>query len=120
MQSLIFSKFNPSEFILLTNGIKLNRLISLTKRNFFLSPTEANKTALSRFQLKSQAFFQIRRLNSTETSKPVEPKKKSKFKTFYTQYGPLFVVVHLTTVVITLYAFFTISKQFVVYSLKYF
>lgn len=38
-------------------------------------------------------------------------KKESKFKQFYTQYGPLFIVVHLTTVVLWIYTFFLISKQ---------
>ncbi len=118
MQCLTLSKAKPLELLLLAKGIKLNRLICLPRRNFFLSLTESNRIILSRFQLKKQDFFQIRRLNSTEPSKSVEPKKQSKFKTFYTQYGPLFVVVHLTTVVITLYAFFTISKQLVFFNLN--
>jgi len=42
-----------------------------------------------------------------------KPKKQSKFKQFYSQYGPLFLVVHLTTVVLWIYFFFIISKQYV-------
>lgn len=38
-------------------------------------------------------------------------KKQSKFKQLYTQYGPLFLVVHLTTVVMWIYFFFIVSKQ---------
>ncbi|CAF0830075.1 unnamed protein product [Brachionus calyciflorus] len=40
-----------------------------------------------------------------------QPKKMSKFKQFYTQYGPIFLVVHLITVVLWIYGFFLISKQ---------
>jgi hypothetical protein len=39
------------------------------------------------------------------------PKKMSKFKQLYTQYGPLFIVIHLTTVVMWIYGFFLLSKQ---------
>lgn len=42
-----------------------------------------------------------------------KPKKQSKFKQFYSQYGPLFLVVHLTTVVMWIYFFFLVSKQYV-------
>ena len=38
-------------------------------------------------------------------------KKPSKFKQFYSQYGPLFIVIHLTTVVLWIYGFFLLSKQ---------
>lgn len=40
-----------------------------------------------------------------------DKKKPTKFKQLYTQYGPLFVVVHLITVVMWIYGFFLISKQ---------
>jgi hypothetical protein len=39
------------------------------------------------------------------------PKKQSKFRQFYAQYGPTFLVVHLTTVVMWIYLFYVISKQ---------
>lgn len=42
-----------------------------------------------------------------------EKKKMSKFKQLYTQYGPTFLVVHLITVVLWIYGFFLISKQYV-------
>ena len=50
---------------------------------------------------------------SSEQKENTEPKKKpSKFKIFYTQYGPIFLVVHFTTVVMWIYGFFLISKQY--------
>jgi len=51
--------------------------------------------------------------NKTEKEKKDE-KKPSKFKQLYSQYGPLFVVVHLITVVMWIYGFFLISKQLVI------
>jgi len=39
-------------------------------------------------------------------------KKISTFKKLYSQYGPLFIVVHLITVVLWIYGFFLISKQY--------
>jgi hypothetical protein len=51
--------------------------------------------------------------NNIEKVKKDE-KKPSKFKQLYSQYGPLFVVVHLITVVMWIYGFFLISKQLVI------
>jgi hypothetical protein len=50
----------------------------------------------------------------TEGKKIEEPqvKKMSTFKKLYSQYGPLFIVVHLITVVLWIYGFFLISKQY--------
>lgn len=50
----------------------------------------------------------------TTQNEDKKPKKQSKFKQFYSQYGPLFLVVHLTTVVMWIYFFFLISKQCVI------
>lgn len=49
--------------------------------------------------------------NVVESSKEKDSKKQSKFKQFYSQYGPLFIVVHLTTVVLWIYFFYIVSKQ---------
>jgi hypothetical protein len=49
--------------------------------------------------------------NASSKASAQAPKKVSKFKALYTQYGPLFVVVHLTTVVLWIYGFFLLSKQ---------
>lgn len=49
-----------------------------------------------------------------EENEAEKPKKQSKFKQFYSQYGPLFLVVHFTTVVLWIYFFFLISKQYVI------
>ena len=69
----------------------------------------------SRFLLISDTNIYTRRLLTTESMAPKESgdKKKppSKFKQFYSQYGPMFLVVHLTTVVMWIYGFFLISKQ---------
>jgi hypothetical protein len=54
--------------------------------------------------------------NETKEEKKEPAKKTSKFKQFYSQYGPLFLVVHLTTVVMWIYGFFLISKQYVLCS----
>ena len=58
----------------------------------------------------------MKRFNSSESKgigeqQEVAKKRPSKFKQFYSQYGPLFVVIHLTTVVLWIYCFFLISKQ---------
>ncbi len=54
--------------------------------------------------------------NSEQTKK--DEKKPSKFKQLYSQYGPLFVVVHLITVIMWIYGFFLISKQSVFFKVN--
>lgn len=49
--------------------------------------------------------------DSKETKSEQAPKKMSKFKQFYTQYGPTFLIIHMITVVLWIYGFFLISKQ---------
>jgi hypothetical protein len=46
-----------------------------------------------------------------ENGDKAPPKKMSKFKQLYTQYGPIFIVIHLTTVIMWIYGFFQLSKQ---------
>jgi hypothetical protein len=50
--------------------------------------------------------------NNNSNKEQKTEKKQSKFKLLVTQYGPLFIVVHLTTVVLWIYGFFLISKQY--------
>ena len=52
-------------------------------------------------------------IKTDKSDNPQPVKKPSKFKQFYSQYGPIFVVVHLITVVLWIYGFFLISKQLV-------
>ena len=49
--------------------------------------------------------------DSEKMSGEEKGKKPSKFKVFYRQYGPSFLVIHMSTVVAILYVFFLISKQ---------
>ena len=62
------------------------------------------------FHTNSVLFEMVNDKNSIkETVKST--KKQSKFRQFYAQYGPTFLVVHLTTVVMWIYLFYVISKQ---------
>ena len=64
-------------------------------------------------ETRKENFLLVSNYKMTIESKDKEvPKKKqSKFKMFYQQYGPSFLVIHLTTVVAWIYLFFLISKQ---------
>jgi hypothetical protein len=61
------------------------------------------------YATNSKPLFQV-----TEGKKIEETqlKKMSTFKKLYSQYGPLFIVVHLITVVLWIYGFFLVSKQY--------
>jgi hypothetical protein len=52
--------------------------------------------------------------NEQEDKNKKQTKKKSKFSVFYAQYGPAFLVIHLTTVVLWIYGFFLVSKQYAI------
>lgn len=67
----------------------------------------ANPALVARANSRASAL--LCRSQSTSSGKP--DKKPSKFKQFYSQYGPMFVVVHLITVAMWIYGFFLISKQ---------
>ena len=85
----------------LTSSTRIYKTNMIDKRYELIKPKLSLYTVVSRNATSSQT-------NSTQN---VIPKKQSKFKQFYSQYGPLFIVVHLTTVVMWIYGFFLISKQ---------
>lgn len=89
----------------ISNQMTSNNLIN--KRFISLNSIVNNQETLN------QKIEQTTEKTSQEqTSNDEKPKKKqSKFKMFYSQYGPMFLVVHLTTVVMWIYGFFLISKQ---------
>lgn len=119
--------------ILILNSSK-SKLLYLNQINRLLSSVTNEKTTLFKSDKSNQSIFSVSynqkfllqpfdksiltRLLSTESQQvksEQEPKpnakKQSKFKQFYTQYGPMFLVVHLTTVVMWIYGFYLISKQ---------
>ena len=93
--SIIFYKKAPNYS--LANRIK-------AKRFHLLSSQPSSKVAML---LEKRSFT----TSSSRFSQTEPTKKTSKFKQFYSQYGPIFLVVHLTTVVMWIYGFFLISKQ---------
>jgi hypothetical protein len=103
--------------------------LATTKQSIYLRNLSFYTLFVKKFPISNEQKFSVsnsnklfsdtniftRRLLTTESMTPKESgdKKKSpsKFKQFYSQYGPMFLVVHLTTVVIWIYGFFLISKQ---------
>lgn len=85
-------------------NLKKNYLVSskFLKQNFLLK--QNNKSILFR-----RLTTEISEAKNSKNEQP--PKKMSKFKEFYSQYGPTFLIVHLITVVMWIYGFFLISKQ---------
>jgi hypothetical protein len=74
----------------------------------YLTTTTANRRQTYNDEKNSKENEQSEE-SSSSSSKTKKP--PSKFKQFYSQYGPMFLVVHLTTVVMWIYGFFLISKQ---------
>ncbi len=67
---------------------------------------------LTRRLSTSAILFDQEKMAERKASASPEPsKKQSKFRQFYAQYGPIFIFVHLSTVVMWIYLFFIISKQ---------
>ena len=95
----------------------LNRLLYSTSSTSIYNKNRnqiANKVSFLEPKLSLYTVV-CRNSSGTETGPtpnvPKVEKKQSKFKQFYSQYGPLFIVVHLTTVVMWIYGLFLISKQ---------
>ena len=123
-----YSYLNKQRFILpAVNQIIHNNFATsqhkqnIKKLSLFSNPNLCtnNTSAILMKQINKQSSL-IYRLQSNSPGQPentvnqtTNEKKPSKFKQFYTQYGPLFVVVHLITVVLWIYGFFLISKQYV-------
>ena len=123
-QNFLFKK-NEFQFSKCLNVILFNKYSASTEKSTFtrksLDSSKKPSLLYSDTQLIQNRFLNTNMVLKNDTlSEPAEknesngPKKKtSKFKLFYTQYGPIFLVVHLTTVVMWIYGFFLISKQYV-------
>lgn len=77
---------------------------------FSLGMSPAQPALMARANSRASALLH-RSLCTTSEASGKPDKRPSKFKQFYSQYGPMFVVVHLITVVMWIYGFFLISKQ---------
>jgi hypothetical protein len=87
---------------LFTSGNNQNPSVAYFR---YLTTTTTNRQ-MDKDEKNSKQNEQGEDSSSSKTKKP-----PSKFKQFYSQYGPMFLVVHLTTVVMWIYGFFLISKQ---------
>ena len=103
---------------LLTSGLNTTLLrsalnLAVKRQPWPLKRLSLFSTATPMAKNRPNANWLQSRLMSSgrESASGADAKKPSKFKQFYSQYGPLFVVVHLTTVVMWIYGFFLISKQ---------
>ena len=87
--------------------------LHLNPKNQFASilfgPNTLNANMKRKYSTKEEGEKANKEANKDESKEP--PKKQSKFKQLYSQYGPIFLVVHMTTVVLWIYSFFLISKQ---------
>jgi hypothetical protein len=97
-QIILFKNFTPSCF----SSLFCKRIYYLTNSKFY--PSQKSKIKASLNTSYCQAM-------TTDSQEKEKPKKISKFKMFYQQYGPSFVIIHLTTVVAWIYLFYIISKQ---------
>jgi len=92
------------------NEIQGNKKLSLFSHH---DKFKINTASIMKSNILYRSFSNTSTKYDQESSdkKQLSEKKPSKFKQFYSQYGPLFVVVHLITVVMWIYGFFLISKQ---------
>ena len=96
----------------------LNASFELNPKNQFASILFGSNAKMNRYYStkdkqaeEAEKVSQNQENKNEEEQKKEQPKKQSKFKQLYSQYGPIFLVVHLTTVVLWIYSFFLISKQ---------
>jgi hypothetical protein len=101
---LLSNKFSKSNYILNKKNLNDNCVFVRIE-----SPLIIPNNFKSKFHSNSILFEMINDKNVKETVK--QTKKQSKFRQFYAQYGPTFLIVHLTTVVMWIYLFYIISKQ---------
>jgi hypothetical protein len=106
-QFILSNKFSNN--ILNRNSLNKN---NLNRQSFFKieSPLIFSNQLKSKFHNNSILFEMVNEKNVKEAAFKTG-KKQSKFRQFYAQYGPTFLVVHLTTVVMWIYLFYVISKQ---------
>ena len=100
---LFLNKFAQSALVFTPNCTSIKVISTKTNDTF---------TRLINNNSKNNYFIQIRKMAEAKEEKEAKTgKKPSKFKMFYRQYGPSFLVIHLATVVAWIYLFFLISKQ---------
>lgn len=92
------------------------------KKNFLISSKYSNQILSFKESKKSLLFRRYTtQINESKNPKNEQSTKKmSKFKEFYSQYGPTFLIVHLITVVMWIYGFFLISKQLKIFYYDFF
>ena len=105
------TKYLSTQYLLSNKFSNLNRKNLNNNRVIIIeSPLVFKYQFKKDFHTNSILFEMANDKNSIkETVKST--KKQSKFRQFYAQYGPTFLVVHLTTVVMWIYLFYVISKQ---------
>lgn len=105
------TKYLSTQYLLNNKFSNLNRKNLNNNRVIIIeSPLIFKYQFKKDFHTNSILFEMVNDKNSIkETVKST--KKQSKFRQFYAQYGPTFLVVHLTTVVMWIYLFYVISKQ---------
>ena len=105
------TKYFSTQYLLNNKFSNLNRKNLNNNRVIIIeSPLIFKYQFKKDFHTNSILFEMVNDKNSIkETVKST--KKQSKFRQFYAQYGPTFLVVHLTTVVMWIYLFYVISKQ---------
>lgn len=116
--SLLNRQLSTTKFILANNPIVRFQETQIQKNQTLFTPSKKLSLFEPHQTMGSIKFRSIpyRRI-ATESQKEAEAtstkeaKKPSKFSLFYKQYGPMFIVVHLITVVLWIYGFFLISKQ---------
>ena len=111
---LVFSPVTLLNTILLKNSKFTKSLSLLFNRStkIYYYSTNSKFNAIQTSKNKNYLFLNTYQAMTTNAlEKKEEPKKVSKFKMAYQQYGPSFVVIHLVTVVAWIYFFYFISKQ---------
>ena len=123
----LFYSFRPLPSIQrLNTKIFSSSLLQSSSRERFCSASAINCAHSSLILSRNQFNIQITRFKSStnrsdeesqrqppESPTTIKPSKKpSKFKQFYSQYGPIFIMIHLTTVVLWIWGFFMLSKQY--------
>ena len=113
LQSTTNAKLNSSFLspqILILSNINRNQNLTFLNKNITINSYKLlYTTSSSSFSSSSQEQKGEGKEEGDTSNKQKKP--QSKFKQFYSQYGPIFLVVHLTTVVMWIYGFFLISKQ---------
>lgn len=103
--------FNQYRCIISSVNKVQNKTQSIFQPGSSIENQKFNKILLMQPQSCKSLIFRSLSTESTLSEDKDGGKKVSKMKQLYSQYGPLFIVVHLITVVLWISGFFTISKQ---------